>query len=303
MPKKVKGERPFNFGCLPLKYSYEEAKVVILPIPYELTTTYKPGTREAPLLIIQASRYLELYDQELEYEPYKVGIYTQEELEFSVKDPKKPINQIKEAVKKIIGKSKFPVIIGGEHTISLGVVLALKEKYPHLSVLQLDAHPDLYDTYQETKYSHATVMRRIKEVCAICQAGIRTLSLKEATYLKSQKESALFTAREMIKSEKTFQEITNSLSNEVYITIDLDVFDPSLMPAVGTPEPGGLFWYDLLSLLKIVFAQKNVVGFDLVELCPLPGMVAPDFLAAKLIYKLIGYKFAKSSPQPTVNSP
>lgn len=290
MPEKVYGEWPFNFGCLPEKFSYSEAKVVILPVPYEATTTYKKGCGEAPLSIIQASRFVELYDEELECEPYKIGIYTKDEMEFSLTDLEKPLKEIKNYVKKVIDDNKFPVIIGGEHTVSLGCVLAFKGKYPSLSVLQFDAHPDLRNFYQKTKFSHATVARRILENFPVVQVGIRTLSKEEAKFYKNNSVIVFF-AREILNN-LDLDKIISSLSDNVYITIDMDVFDPSIVPAVGTPEPGGLSWYDVLKILKEVFKKKNVVGVDVVEVSPIAGAGhLSEFVAAKLIYKIIGYKF------------
>lgn len=289
MPKKVEGEWPFNFGCLPEKYSYKEAKTVIVPIPYEATTTYKKGCGDAPLSIIQASRFVELYDDELKCEPYKIGIYTKDEMEFSLNSPEKPVRQIKNYIKKIVDKEKFPVILGGEHTISCGAVLGFKEKFPALSVIQFDAHPDLRDTYQETKFSHATVMRRILEHFPIVQVGIRTESKEEAEFYRNN-SIPVFPAREILEN-LNINKILLSLKNDVYLTIDMDVFDPSVVPGVGTPEPGGLFWYDILKILKELFKKKNVVGVDIVETSPINGSHLSEFTAAKLIYKIVGYKF------------
>jgi agmatinase len=289
MPRKIFGEWPFNFGCLPEEYSYKEAKVVILPIPYEATTTYKKGCGDAPLAIVQASRFVELYDEELRCEPYKIGIYTKNEMEFSLNNPEKPLKQIKNYLKKPLRDEKFPIIIGGEHTISFGAILAFKEKFPELSVLQLDAHPDLRNLYQETKFSHATVIRRILEHFPVVQVGIRTLSKEEADFYK-ENPLPCFSAKEVL-TNLNLNKIISHLKKDVYITIDMDVFDPSIVPGVGTPEPGGLFWYDVLKILKEVFKKRNVVGVDVVEVSPISGNHISEFTAAKLIYKIIGYKF------------
>lgn len=293
MGRNFKKSWPFNFGCLPESYPYNKSKVVILPVPYEVTTTYKKGTGDAPLAIIQASRFMELYDEELRCEPYKIGIYTEDELEFSLKSPSTSIRQIESAVEKILRDDKFPVILGGEHTITLGAVRAAVKKYPKLNVLQLDAHLDLRDTYQESKFSHATVMRRVLEVCPIIQVGIRSLSSEEEEFIRKKKglKTKIFGVKDLKKKRDLKKRIVKELNEKVYLTIDMDVFDPSIMPAVGTPEPGGLGWEEVIEILRLVFENKEVVGLDVVELNPLPNFVSSDFITAKLIYKLIGYKF------------
>lgn len=292
MKKFFKKERfsPFNFGCLPEDFTFDSAKVIVLPIPYETTSTYRGGTKDAPLSIIASSRFLELYDEEIEVETYKVGIYTLSELEINLGTFSSTINQIKKVVKQIISKNKFPVILGGEHSISLGCVQAFFEKYPDLCVLQLDAHADLRDSYQGTKFSHACVGRRILEIVPIIQVGIRSMSYEESIFIKNNSNVKIIYAKDFQKKK---DEIINLLGKTVYLSFDLDFFDPSIMPTVGTPEPGGLFWYETLEFLKELNKKKNVVGIDIVELTPLSGVNHPDFLAAKLIYKLIGYKFFK----------
>jgi agmatinase len=284
---------PHNFLGIPEKYSdLKKSKFVILPIPYEETSSYKTGTRAGPQAIINASKQVEFYDEELKIEAYKAGICTLDELEPNVSNPEKMIEKIYGVAKGFLNKEKILMSLGGEHTISIGLVKAFKEKYEDLSVLQLDAHADLRDSYQDSKYSHACVMRRIKRFCDYVGAGIRSISQEEMSFAKKEK-IRLFFAREIMDNPGFVDDILKSLSQNVYITFDLDYFDPSIMPAVGTPEPGGLGWYETLDLLKRVISKKNVVGLDLVELSPLPGIIAPDFLAAKLLYKIIGYISAK----------
>jgi agmatinase len=180
------------------------------------------------------------------------------------------------------------VLLGGEHSISLGLVRALKNTIPDLGVLQLDAHADLRDSYQGSVFNHACVARRIQELCPLVQAGIRSISQEEWTFLQDSGVTSFF-ARDMCARDEWMSKLIEKLPQKIYITIDLDVLDPSQMPAVGTPEPGGMFWYELLHLLRLVSAQRQIAGFDIVELCPLPGNPGPDFLAAKLCYKLLGY--------------
>lgn len=279
---------PFNFACINEHYDYKNSKVVILPFPYEVSTSFKGGCREGPLSIISASRFVELYDEELDAEVYKVGIHTFPEIEYPLNNLYSPMREIKKRVKNILLDGKFPVVIGGEHSLTLGAVEGVREKYEDISVIQLDAHCDLRNTYQSNKFSHASVMRRIREICpSVFQVGIRSFSREESNYLKENKIE-IFSSREI---NIAYSKISPKLNKNVFITVDVDVFDPSIVPAVGTPEPGGVSWYEVLSFLKPVFCNFNVVGFDVVELAPIPGNVVSDFLCAKLIYKLIGYKF------------
>ena len=272
---------PFNFGAAKFQ-NFEKAKVVIIPVPYEITTSWRGGTREGPYAIISASRQLD----ELFFKGDNPSfIFTFEELELSHESGKEAVEAIEEVVKNILKKNKFPLLLGGEHTISLGGVRAVHSKYPHLSVLQLDAHPDLSDEYTGSRFSHACVMRRIRDLkIPTVQLGIRSIDPETKDFIKKEKIKTIFEAPK-IPQEK----ILKNLTKNVYLTIDLDVFDPSIMPSVGTPQPGGLGWYEVLDLIERVAKNKNIVGADVVELCPIPGMVAPDFLAAKLVYKIINY--------------
>ncbi|MCJ7507650.1 MAG: agmatinase [candidate division Zixibacteria bacterium] len=281
---------PHNFLGIPKPFSdYRKSEFVILPVPYEQTTTYKAGTREGPSAIINASAQVELYDEELGFEPYRKGICTLDSLSVTSLGPERMNEIIYETSKELIHLKKKVVMLGGEHSISWGLVKAYKERYPGLSVLQLDAHADLRDEYQENKFNHACIMRRIRELVPSVQVGIRNLSQEEAEYIKGQKKLPIFYAKDMASSDEWMDEAIALLSDEVYLTFDLDFLDPSIMPAVGTPEPGGILWYPTLTLLRKLATRKKIVGFDVVELSPLPGMVAPDFLAAKLVYKLISY--------------
>ncbi len=270
--------------------SYQKSKFVILSIPYEQTTSYKCGTKEGPKAIINASRYIELYDEEMNKCPYEAGVHTFGELEIDYSGPKSMVEKIYKNTKEIIRKDKVLISLGGEHSITSGLVKAHKEFYPDLSVLQLDAHADLREEYEGTEFSHASAIRRSLEYCPCVQAGIRSISKEEANFLKNTDRIKMFYAFDVLKNFKnSINEITNSLSDTVYLTIDLDVLDPSIMPAVGTPEPGGLNWYEILELLKYVASRKKIIGIDIVELMPLKENISSDFLAAKLIYKLIAY--------------
>jgi len=277
---------PRNFAALTAQYSdFEASKVVVLPIPYDSTTDWRSGSRDGPMAIIDASQYLELYDQELDRESYLVGIHTLPELKPSMKGPEETVERVYKVANDLARKEKFVVMLGGEHSLTLGVVRAFKEKFDRLSVLQLDAHADLRDEYEDSRYSHACVMRRVLECCPIVQVGIRSLSLEEHRFLALNQMQPFF-AEGLPLDEKA---IVSALSEEVYITIDLDVLDPSIMSAVGTPEPGGLSWYEVLRILRVVAREKHIVGFDLVELCPREGPSSCAFLAAKLAYKLLGF--------------
>jgi agmatinase len=289
---------PFTFGgLLPEDSAFDQAQVVILPIPYEQTTTYGTGTKEGPHALIAASRHMELYDEELDYEVYQVGIHTLRELEPMASGPKAMLDRITEVTGELLDHDKFVVGLGGEHTIAFGLVRAYAERIPGLSVLQFDAHADLRDTYQGTPYNHASVLRRISEIVPTVQVGIRSLSREESVWVKAH-NVRLFYASEVVGSPSIATAIGEALTDQVYITICLDGFDPSIMPAVGTPEPGGLGWYDVLRIVRQVAETRHIVGFDVVELFPMPGNVAPDFLAAKLVYKVLGYRFKLGKPQP-----
>ncbi len=280
------------------EYETKEVRFSVLPVPYDLTATYVSGARNGPRALLEASANMELYDEELGGEPWRAGIRTLPMLDVATLRPEEMVKRVRGAVAEIIkgGKrgrgakgSTLPVVIGGEHSVTIGAVMAVKDAYPELCVLQLDAHADLRDSYQESPFSHACVARRISEFCPLVQVGTRSLSAGEAEFLKKEKpEIKTCYAADIIKG-LSLDEVADDLPEEVFVTIDLDVFDPSVMPATGTPEPGGLGWYDVLGFLRRVALRRRVVGFDVVELCPIEGNVAPDFLAARLVYKLMGY--------------
>jgi len=271
-------KRPARFLEIePEYYNANKARFVVIPCPHEATVSYGRGTRRGPAAILRASQQVETFDHELGYEPYRRGwIYTLKQLS---------VDGLRPAVAKVIKDNKIPVILGGEHSITPCAVKAVADKYSDLSVLQLDAHADLRDSYRGTKHSHACAMRRVLEICPVVQAGIRSISSEEYAWAKESGQLA----KVHFAGKMDTGRIVRQLKKQVYITIDVDVFDPSVIPATGTPEPGGLFWPDLLNILQAVSAQRAVVGFDLVELAPRPGDPASDFTAAKLIYKLIGY--------------
>jgi agmatinase len=219
------------------------------------------------------------------------------EIEPIASGPQAMMDRITSVAAELLVHGKFVVGLGGEHTISFGIVRAFAERFPGLSVLQIDAHGDLRDTYQGTPYNHASVLRRISEMVPAVQVGIRSLSREEAVWVK-ERGARLFYASEVVGSPTIATTISQALTDQVYITICLDGLDPSIMPAVGTPEPGGLGWYDVLRLMRKVAETRHIVGFDVVELFPIPGNIAPDFLAAKLVYKVLGYRFKLGKPRP-----
>jgi agmatinase len=282
-----------NFLGLPDEFSgFDESEFALLPVPYEQTTTYWHGTKHGPAAIIAASQEVETFDEELKFEPCQAGICTLGQMEVISSGPEKMVEKIYQTQKLLLQRKKRVVMLGGEHTVSIGAVRALIKRYPRLSVLQMDAHADLRDSYQDNKFSHACVMRRIAEISHFVSMGIRNISHEEHRFIKKSKLD-VFPAGDLRKSRGWTKKVLDRLGPNVYLTFDLDVLDPSIMPAVGTPEPGGLLWYETLSFLKELVNKKNLVGFDVVELCPIPGMIAPDFLAARLIYKIMGYMVQK----------
>ncbi|MDP2709500.1 MAG: agmatinase [bacterium] len=277
-----------NFGDLPKKNSaLETAKIVILPVPYDGTSTWGKGADKGPAAIIEASANLEIYDIETDSEVYKENIFTAEPV-IEKGAPEKMVKKVKLAVGDFLKKEKLVAMIGGEHSITSGAVAAYKEKYKNLSVLQLDAHSDLRPEYLGSKYSHASVMSRVSEICPLVQAGIRSMDMAEKPFIKKDR---IFFAEDIYNNDGWMDKAISKLTDQVYVTIDLDVFDPSILPSTGTPEPGGLGWYQVLKFLKKLNRKKNIVGFDVVELCPNKNEKSSDFLAAKLIYKLLSYKF------------
>ena len=275
-------------GLAPPYSSLQQAKAVILPVPYDGTSEWRSGSRHGPQAIIDASQYLELYDLELDREIYKVGISTMPEVEPLLSSPQDMINRVYQVIRDLIQKGKFVVLLGGEHSLSLGAVRAFKEVFPDLSVLQLDAHADLREEYLGTQYSQACVMRRIFELCPISQVGIRSLSWEEKRFLTQEKLKPFYMSN-LASNKDSVNQIVDSLSKDVYITIDVDVLDPSIMPAVGTPEPDGMSCRHVLDIIEAVALHKHVVGFDLTEFCPGEGPGSCAFLLAKLAYKLIGH--------------
>jgi agmatinase len=287
---------PDNFGGLSEEDAlYEKARAVIFPIPLERTTTYEHGTRNGPSAILAASRNMELYDDELDREIYKdAGIATAPAIDTMDGTLDEVIAEIFTAQCEFLEDGKLPVALGGEHSLTPPLVRAAAKKYGDLSVLQIDAHADLRDEYQGNPSSHASAMRRVVEICPAVQVGIRSLSVEEANAIPRLK-TKIYWARDIARAplKDWIAKVIADLSPNVYLTVDLDGFDPSIVPATGTPEPGGLDWYQVTSLIRAVASQKKIVGMDVVELLPQPGDHASDFLAAKLVYKTLGYIFCR----------
>jgi len=293
-------ELPHNFLGLDEEASaFDRAKAVILPVPYEATTSYGGGTASGPSAILEASRYIELYDQELDAEPYEVGVATLPALELTGAGPAEAIAELRAAYDRLLDASpgKFVITLGGEHSISSAPILAWADRLAaegrRLTVLQVDAHTDLRPEYEGSPYSHASVMYRVHDRVDIIAVGIRALTREERELARSSDHIHIFFADDIHDGEAWMDDVLARLGEDVYITFDVDGLDPSLVPSTGTPEPGGLGWYPVLKLLRRVFRERTVHACDVVELAPIPGFAAPDFLVAKLIYKMIGYRFAK----------
>ena len=277
-----------NFLGLEERFRWDEAEVVFLPVPLELTTTYIQGTGRGPDALLEASHQVELYDDELKTETWKHGLATLKPIKFKTDSPGKAVAQIEECVEGLLKTDKKIVSIGGEHTVTVGTVRAFAKRYPGMSVLQLDAHADLRNVYEASPLNHACVMARVAEVCPFVGVGIRSLCVEEAERIKEGNLS-IFDAHRMRKENSWMESALSALTDVVYITLDLDVFDPAVLPAVGTPEPGGMDWEEVTTFLKLVFERKRVVGFDVLELCPRPGADYGVFTAAKLLYRMLGY--------------
>lgn len=282
---------PAALAFLGIQDPFEKAAVAVLPVPYDLTTTYQPGARYGPRALLTASHNIELFDEELRWNASEVGIHTLPPIEPLAAGPQVMIPVIAEAVQGLFRRGKFPLVIGGDHSVAIGCFEALAQSWEGLWILQLDAHADLRSEYQGSPFSHATVMSHAEENFECVRVGLRSWSEEEDKPLWREPDR-VFLAREIERDPAdAISRICGILGDPVYITLDLDCFDPSEMPATGTPEPGGLTWSTVTTLLRAVAEERHVVGFDVTELSPIPGMIAPDFLAARLTYKLISYVF------------
>ena len=265
----------------------EKAKIVLIPVPYDGTSTWQKGADKGPEAFLDASANMELYDIETDSEVYNQGVYLADAVTEN-SSPEAMVDAVHQATKKYIKKNKFVTIFGGEHSISIGTIRAFNEMFPSLTVLQLDAHADLRKEYEGTACNHACALYEASQNTNLIQVGIRSMDAIEKTVMDTEKT---YFAHEMALDDTWMDSAIDQMTDNVFITIDLDAFDPSIMPSTGTPEPGGLLWYETLEFLKQVFEEKNVVGFDIVELCPNKVDKSSDFLAAKLYYKMLSYKF------------
>ena len=275
-----------NYAGIPDKYArLDEAKVVLIPVPYDGTSTWQKGADRGPQAFLEASENMELFDIETRSEVYKKGIYlTPPVTENS--SPEKMVEAVYKTTKNYIQQEKFVTLFGGEHSISIGTIRAFNESFEDLTVVQIDAHADLRKEYEGSKCNHACAVHEASKTTNLIQVGIRSMDAEELEYMD---ENQVYFAHDLY--EDWMDDAIGQMTPNVFLTIDLDAFDPSILPSTGTPEPGGLFWYETLDFIRTIFKKKNVVGFDIVELCPNPSEKSSDFLAAKLYYKMLSYKF------------
>lgn len=293
------GHDPVFLGLDAEQPEYEQARAVLLPLPFERTVSYGEGTAEGPRALLEASAYVELYDEELGCEPWRHGFFTAPACRPVDDDLARCMDTMASTARRHMEAGKFVVGLGGEHSLSQATARAAKEVFgPEIGVVQFDAHADLRDSYEGSRYSHASVMRRIVDDLALptLAVGIRSLSAPEAE-LVEQRNLPVIWSHELYRdslraSSERFDRLLERLPERIYLTFDIDYFDPSLVPATGTPEPGGGSWHYTLVLLRSLFAHKQVVAMDVVELAPRPDQPASDFVAAKLVHKALGYRFA-----------
>lgn len=270
-------------------YDLEHARYVLLPVPYDGTSTFVKGADKGPQAILDASDSLELYDVQYQIEACNAGIHTDQHT-YDLSTPDKMVQSVYQRVKHFMEMRKFPILLGGEHSVSVGAIKAMSEQYEDLTVLQIDAHADLRDEYHDSIYNHACVMCRAQDYARVVQVGIRNVCTEEMHNLVPEN---VFYAHDIYNAEEWMDKAVERLTQNVYVTFDLDGLDPSILPATGTPLPGGLQWYPTLRFLDKVFRQRNVVGFDVVELCPQPDNKVSDVLAATLVYKMINMQEVK----------
>jgi len=278
-----------NFGGSELIYTYDESEIIIVPVPYDATSTWMKGADKGPGAIMDASFNLEFYDIETGSEVHKNGIHTIAPVTTD-HTPEAMVRSVEECAAGLLSEGKFPVFVGGNHSVSIGPMRAFSRFYRNLTILQLDAHSDLRNSYEGSEYNHACVMARAKELAPVVQVGIRSMSAEE---LRNADRNSIFYSCDLKYNKELYRKAIDLLTENVYVTIDLDVFDPSLMPSTGTPEPGGPDYFELMHFLRDVAKNKKIVGFDVVELCPSETNKGPDFIAAKVIYQLLSYIHGK----------
>ncbi|NMH86038.1 agmatinase [Flavivirga algicola] len=276
----------------------EHAKIVLIPVPYDGTSTWQKGADKGPKAFLEASENMELYDIETDSEIYKQGIYLADAVTENT-SPENMVDAVHEVTKKYINKNKFVTVFGGEHSISIGTIRAFNEMFPSLTVLHIDAHADLRKSYEGSSCNHACAVYEASQNTNLIQVGIRSMDIKEKSIMNLDKT---YFAHDMAIDDSWMDSAIDQMTENVFITFDLDAFDPSVLPSTGTPEPGGLLWYETMDFLKQVFTEKNVVGFDIVELCPNEIDKSSDFLAAKLYYKMLSYKFQNDTIEDDYDS-
>lgn len=289
-----------NFGGIDEEEysSFDAARILVLPVSYEGTVSYGTGTGAGAMAIVDASRNMELYEEETDSEVYKIGIHTLPE--FTPREtPDTMMSELYEYTRGLLEKDKFVCMLGGEHSVSAPIIQAHNEKFENLSVLQIDAHADLRDTYDGTPHSHASIMARVVRDMRIpsVQVGIRSISGEEAASLRGDLPTKIYWARDIVGRTDWIDEAVDSLTDNVYLTIDIDGLDPSIVPTTGTPEPGGLGWYETLTLIRKLAEKKRVVGMDLVEYSYFENYDSPAFLCSKLVYKSLAYIFRDETPK------
>jgi agmatinase len=278
-----------GYGGLPAAFTgYSTSRVAVLPVAYDGTSTWVKGADKGPYALLEASANMEVYDIETDSEVFRVGIYTDDIIEDNFSNPNQMVDAVRNRTLQLINDGKLVVTVGGEHSVSIGAIQAHARAYNHLTVLQIDAHADMRSSYEDSPYNHACVMARVKELCPVVQVGIRSMDSSEKPNIDPDR---VFWAHLLTIDNSWMDRAIDLITPNVYITIDLDGFDPSIVPSTGTPEPGGLLWYPTLTFLRKVIESRNLVGFDIVELCPNPLDKSSDFLAAKLLYKLLSYKY------------
>jgi agmatinase len=291
---------PMNFGGIEEEEfsNFDAARVLVLPVSYEGTVSFGTGTGEGAMAIIDASRNMELYEEETDSEVYKIGIHTLEEFK-PLETPEAMMNGLYNLTRDLLATGKFLCMLGAEHSVSAPIIRAHAEKYHNLSVLQIDAHADLRDEYDGTPHSHASIMARVVKDLRIpsVQVGIRSISADEARSLDENLPTKIFWAKDIVGRTDWIDEAVDSLTENVYLTIDIDGLDPSLVPTTGTPEPGGLGWYETLYLIRKLAEKRRIIGMDLVEFSKAENSDAPAFLCAKLVYKSLAYIFQNETPR------
>jgi agmatinase len=281
-----------TYAGIPEQYAkLDRSEIVLIPVPYDGTSSWQKGADKGFDAFLEASENMELFDIETNSEVYKKGVFIAEIIDEN-NSPEAMVDQVYKTVKRYIQKNKFVTIFGGEHSISIGTIRAFKDSFKNLTVLHLDAHADLRDSYEGTTCNHACAVYEASKTTNLIQVGIRSMDISERHNMNTDK---VFFAERMMLDDSWQDRAIELMTDQVFITFDVDVFDHSIMPSTGTPEPGGLLWNETIEFLKKVFNKKEVVGFDIVELCPNPTNKAPDFMIAKLYYKMLSYKFSKDS--------